>query len=164
MYGHMHALSPRSKSHSDTVRMTYMQRGRIPLHFAKATAMMQLLLDNGAYATESEDESEAESEKTEAERKAETELRHLHLHLGDGDRKLHHTVSTVNIEDDETRVAMCTLLLQRKANPEAQDLVSWSPRSDGAVYGIRCAWWRRRLRCKRKRWKRRTTSVSISRS
>ena len=125
MYDLMHALSPRSESHTHTMRMTYTQGGKSPLHFAKTAAMMQLLLENGGCATGSEDESEAESEKTEAERNAETELRQLRLDL-----ELRHTVSAVNIEDDETRVAMCKLLLLDKANPEAQDLVSWPPWSE----------------------------------
>ena len=145
MYDVMHALSPRSESHTHTMRMTYTQGGKSPLHFAKTAAMMQLLLENGGCATGSEDESEAESEKTEAERNAETELRQLHLHLRDGDRKLHHTVSTVNIEDDETRVAMCKLLLQRKANPNLHNRVSCMCHLSlhGAVYGIRRVWCRR---------------------
>ena len=61
----------------------------------------------------------------------------LHVCLQEEKTALHKTISTMNIKDDKTRVAMCKLLLQRKANPNLQNRVSWPPRIDGAVYGIR---------------------------
>ena len=48
----------------------------------------------------------------------------LHVCLQDGDTALHCAVSTDNIEDVKTRVSICKLLLEGKANPDVPDEVS----------------------------------------